>query len=1010
VVDQFEELFRFERESGLDKPDEEAAAFVKLLLEAAKDKSGKIYIVITMRSDFLGDCARFRDLPEAINDGQYLIPRLTRNELRQVIESPAKVHGASISPGLVTYLLNEIGDDQDQLPVLQHALMRTWDHWENTGETNSEIGFEDYHSTGGMKEALSIHADEAFAELNESRQLIAEKLFKSITEIDGENRETRRATSLERICAIADAQIEEVVPVIEAFRAPGRTFLMPPHQVQLKPESLIDISHESLIRKWNRLHDWVDEEAESAQTYRRLAEDALLHSAGKAGFWSEPGLTNAVEWRQRFKPNSEWADLYYKSWGTRTLAPYKETLEYLDESKKVRDDEVAEEQRLKNRKVRRLTVYIALMSLMTIAMVVVAGWAVVVQNRASKANEDATNALVASYVESGRQELANNYPFRAAAYLSEAYKTKNDPTIQLLLARAMRSVETLESTLKHEDDVFSATFSPDGTKLLTAGDDDSARVWDLKTGNVDLELKHEDDVNAAEYSPDGKLIVTGSDDGTATIWESTSGKQRHRLIGSGETESFGDAIGAAKFSPDGKLVMVGSRNEVMIFDAETGSSVSTIQHVNSEREPQDRDTPELPFLRTADFSSNGDLFLTVNQDDTARVWDVESGRTKSVIKHGYEVLSAGFSADQKSLVTTSNSDVPKVWDVGTSRMLYSLDHVGTAKYAEFNANGDRVLSTDFGKVVKLSWVREKNSLELEHREKIRSVRFAPDGRTVVTIDVGNVARIWDAITGRILTSFEHQNDIYSARFSADGKKLATASADKTARVWTADRKSLVNLPDKGPEIRAAVFSKNGRELITTSFDNKVRFRNSSTGEVLKTIVEEGEVSRLAVSESGDRLLTTTVDGRKLNVWETESGKRVKRFDFDASESIVSATFSPEGDAILTATQNGNVALRDIGTGKVSNLLKGEKVRSASYSKDRTRIVVVGSANRSWIFDAQSFAEVSVIETKRPVETLDLSQDGEYAVFTGVEDDEAGIWSFETGKQVASLKSEDDIEN
>lgn len=146
VVDQFEELFRFKKESGIEKSEDEAADFVKLFLEATRDKSAPVYVVITMRSDFLGDCAQFRDLPEAINDGQYLIPRLSRDQLRQVIESPAKVHGARMSPVLVTNLLNAVGDDQDQLPVLQHSLMRTWNKWAERENRNSEITYKDYES------------------------------------------------------------------------------------------------------------------------------------------------------------------------------------------------------------------------------------------------------------------------------------------------------------------------------------------------------------------------------------------------------------------------------------------------------------------------------------------------------------------------------------------------------------------------------------------------------------------------------------------------------------------------------------------------------------------------------------------------------------------------------------------------------------------------------------------------------------------------------------------------
>lgn len=149
VVDQFEKLFRFKKESAQAKSEDEAAAFVKLLIEASREKSSNVYVVITMRSDFLGDCAQFRDLPEAINDGQYLIPRLSRDQLRQAIESPAKIYGVEMSPVLVTNLLNTTGDDQDQLPVLQHSLMRTWDKW--TEDQNAEITGKDYASRNNLQ-------------------------------------------------------------------------------------------------------------------------------------------------------------------------------------------------------------------------------------------------------------------------------------------------------------------------------------------------------------------------------------------------------------------------------------------------------------------------------------------------------------------------------------------------------------------------------------------------------------------------------------------------------------------------------------------------------------------------------------------------------------------------------------------------------------------------------------------------------------------------------------------
>lgn len=369
VVDQFEELFRFKKEDQSrtgeksetqQKAENEASAFVKLLLEAARDRSNRVYIIITMRSDFLGDCSQFRDLPEIINEGQYLIPRLTTEQLRKVIEAPARVKKARIEPALVARLLNDIGDDQDQLPVLQHALMRTWEKWVEEGNSEGEINFDSYNATGGMATALSIHANEAYDELGDAgsdvpsrKQKIAEKLFKCLTETDRENRETRRATPLGSICAIADAGLDEVASVIDVFRRVGRTFLMPPISEKLDENTVIDISHESLIRKWDKLRVWVEEEAQASYTYRRLSEDARLHQKGKAPFWSDPQLADALHWKEEFKPNETWAELYYKTWGQRYLSTYPEAMDFLEASRVFRENELLEEEAQRNREIEQ---------------------------------------------------------------------------------------------------------------------------------------------------------------------------------------------------------------------------------------------------------------------------------------------------------------------------------------------------------------------------------------------------------------------------------------------------------------------------------------------------------------------------------------------------------------------------------------------------------------------------------------------------------------------------------
>lgn len=316
VADQFEELYRFEPSSEVEHPREEASAFVKLLLEATRQSDIPIYVILTMRSDYLGDSAHFWGLPEAINRGQFLIPRMDDDERREAVEGPVRIRGAKISWPLVNRLLNDAGDDPRQLPILQHALMRTWDYWEKHRSNSEPLSIDHYDNpeVGGMGKALSIHADEAYNELTDEQKVIAEKLFKRLTEKRAGKREGRLPATVGELANIAGLREEEIQPVIEAFRKEGRSFLMPPASSTLKCDTLIDISHESLISGWTRLSEWVEEEADSAKIYQRLVDDALRYPK-ETGLLTNPELEYALKWRSMRNPNEDWARRYRSEYG-----------------------------------------------------------------------------------------------------------------------------------------------------------------------------------------------------------------------------------------------------------------------------------------------------------------------------------------------------------------------------------------------------------------------------------------------------------------------------------------------------------------------------------------------------------------------------------------------------------------------------------------------------------------------------------------------------------------------
>jgi hypothetical protein len=346
VVDQFEELFRFRRSRQSKNSDDEAAAFVKLLLEATRQNEVPIYVVLTMRSDFVGDCIEFAGLPEAVNAGQYLVPRMTRDELRSAITGPIAVAGGDIAPRLVPRLLNEVDIDHDQLPLLQHTLMRTWDHWRKHHKPGQAMDIADYEAVGTLREALSIHAEEAYQEAgSEPKCQIAERMFKALTDTFTDQRGVRRPTSVQELAAICEVPEADLIEIIEIFRKPGRSFLMPPTVVALDSTSIIDLSHESLMRCWTRLIRWAEEERTSAGMYARLSQAALWFEEGTAGLWRNPELELGLKWQAKNQPTKAWAERYN---------PYFDrAMGFLDRSKKERDRVEAERERQRKRKLTR---------------------------------------------------------------------------------------------------------------------------------------------------------------------------------------------------------------------------------------------------------------------------------------------------------------------------------------------------------------------------------------------------------------------------------------------------------------------------------------------------------------------------------------------------------------------------------------------------------------------------------------------------------------------------------
>jgi WD40 repeat protein len=540
VVDQFEELFRF-RQQGVDS-EETAAAFVNLLLTASEQTECPIYVTITMRSDYLGDCSQIPGLAEAVNEGEYLIPRLLRDQKRDAIEKPIGVGGAKISPLLVQRLLNEVGDDPDQLPVLQHALMRMWDAWSVGGDHNRPINFGDFEATGGLAAALSNHADEVYDSLPDDRHRSAcEKIFKTLTVKGDDNRGIRRPTRLGQLKAIAESDRGTVTTVLDAFRDSGVTFLMPGTEVQLSERTVLDLSHESLMRGWQRLRGWVEDEAQSARIFRRLLDTARLWRDGKAGLFRDPDLQIALGWRKQEAPNAEWAAQYGGHFETAIgfletsnaeaqaerqarEATRQRELAHAHELAESRKQRLIQQQRAAKR-LRKLIVGLAVVAVIAAGAFVAA---LVARNEANRL------ALVASEEKDRAQHSAAEAD-RERDAARRAQQAEERTAAQANAEREQAQRENYRSMIMLAESMLQGDAkSKYRVADLLWGAQPELRGWEWGYLMARCPLEqwslgtHQGRLDKLATSPDGRFLATAGADGTVALWDSWTRKELWR--------------------------------------------------------------------------------------------------------------------------------------------------------------------------------------------------------------------------------------------------------------------------------------------------------------------------------------------------------------------------------------------------------------------------------------------------------------------------------------------------
>lgn len=589
----------------------------------------------------------------------------------------------------------------------------------------------------------------------------------------------------------------------------------------------------------------------------------------------------------------------------------------------------------------------------------------------------------------------------------------------------------IQPPFAHGAGVRAFAVTPDGTRIVSGGEDGVLRIWDVKTGAaIDRPLLgHRRAITALVMRPDGARVVSAGEDGSVRLWDLRSGQPVGEPV-----QAHRSPVLALAISRNGeRLASSGQDGTIRLWDGASLQPIGTPFEGHKSR------------AHSVAFNSDGSRLASGGYDNTVRIWDVASGKMirKPLSGHGDTVVSVAFSPDDAIIASGSEDNTVRLWNAVTGELIGRplLGHQGAVTSLAFSADGNRILSASEDKSLRVWEVksgRQNGDTLVGHQRDVTAAAYTVDGARVVSASLDGTLRMWDAKSHQpIDVMFSgHQRAVTTVAVSPDDSYVVSGGEDGTLRFWDIKTGRPMREPWKAHAraVRAIAISRDGSRIVSGAEGNRVVSRRSGRGQAATDASDDllivwdvksgqriGEplrghtdtVTGVAFSADGARIVSGS-DDETVRIWDARTrqpiGAPIKHED--QGSAVKSVAISPDGKRIVAgydADGNEQYRLRvlDTTTGRqIGRSLRGHRgtIRSVAFSPDGESIVSASGDNTLRIWSRKSddtFAAAFTLEGHtKPVHSVAFTSDSRHIV-SGGEDGALRLWDARSGRPIGA---------